>query len=326
MIFKKFRSIEQFRTVIKDVRYYCDHRGLDYPTLTFTGTVKLHGTNACIAYDTNTGERLYQSRERVLTPLSDNAGFCAWAMGSDEVSHILHVLEHEFETAKVIRIYGEWAGSTIQKGVGITNLKDKSFFIFQIEIDDVIVDYYINTGSIFNDDRRVYNISEFETYTIDINFKHPELSQNRLVELTNLVEQECPVAKAFGFSGIGEGIVWQNRESGQIFKVKGEKHSSSKVKTTKEIAAVDIEMINTLNEFVEYAVSENRLKQGIDKLRELGIDVDSPKSTGEFIKWVAGDVFKEEIDTITKNELDTKKLGPLIARKARQFFLEYINE
>jgi hypothetical protein len=42
-----------------------------------------------------------------------------------------------------------------------------------------------------------------------------------------------PVAKAFGFSGIG--IVWSVNVNGTIhrFKVKGELHSSSKVKTRK---------------------------------------------------------------------------------------------
>jgi hypothetical protein len=75
----------------------------------------------------------------------------------------------------------------------------------------------------------------------------PQLVQNTLSELTMAVEEECPVAKAFGFSGVG--IVWSVNVNGTIhrFKVKGELHSSSKVKT---LASVDVEKLvykNLLN-------------------------------------------------------------------------------
>jgi hypothetical protein len=42
---------------------------------------------------------------------------------------------------------------------------------------------------------------------MEIDFNMPQLVQNQLSEITIAVEEECPVAKAFGFSGIGEGIV-----------------------------------------------------------------------------------------------------------------------
>jgi hypothetical protein len=38
-----FPSIEQFRTVIKQVRDTANHHSIPVPTLTFQGTVKLHG-------------------------------------------------------------------------------------------------------------------------------------------------------------------------------------------------------------------------------------------------------------------------------------------
>lgn len=45
--------------------------------------------------------------------------------------------------------------------------------------------------------------------------------------------------------------------------MKGEKHSASKVKT---LAAVDPERLVNITEFVEYAVTENRLEQGTQKV------------------------------------------------------------
>ena len=41
-------------------------------------------------------------------------------------------------------------------------------------------------------------------------------------------------------------------------KVKGEKHSSSKVK---KLASVDVEKLNSIKDFVDYAVTESRLEQ-----------------------------------------------------------------
>lgn len=82
---KKFPSIEQFRNTVKSVQLTHDYVGRDtnedpiyehisdYPVVQFTGTVKLHGTNAAIRICN--GEITYQSRENVITPQKDNAGF-----------------------------------------------------------------------------------------------------------------------------------------------------------------------------------------------------------------------------------------------------------
>src|SRR5690349_16795997 len=82
---KKFPSIEQFRNVVRQVRTHHDYQGADaegnaiynhtspYPTITFEGTVKLHGTNAAIVKYKDRTE--YQSRERVLDLQHDNQGF-----------------------------------------------------------------------------------------------------------------------------------------------------------------------------------------------------------------------------------------------------------
>jgi hypothetical protein len=165
---------------------------------------------------------------------------------------------------------------------------------------------------------------------MDIDFEKPEVAQNELVKLTMDVENQCPVGKYFGIDGanpdkstLGEGIVWEhiNDKQRYIFKVKGEKHSSSKVK---KLATVDIEEIEDIKSFVEYAVTENRMLQGIEKLKEMHIPIDI-KSTGDYLRWIVGDVIKEESDTIIANQINVKKLNGYISQKARPFWMNYLN-
>jgi ferritin len=126
-----------------------------------------------------------------------------------------------------------------------------------------------------------------------------------------------------GVDGVGEGIVWkcitEGWESPEFyFKVKGEKHSASKVKT---LAAVDVELVASQREFAEKTVTENRCRQGIDKLREAGKKLDRT-SVGDFIKWVVADVEKEESDTAKASGLDIKKASGELTKAARMWFFK----
>lgn len=304
---KKFPSIEQFRNIVKDVNF--KHKDdVVKPTIRFHGTVKLHGTNAAIVKYKD-GRIEFQSRERVLTLQQDNSQFMLTMLNKN-----LDFLFEDIEFVEYIAVYGEWCGKGIQKGVAISEL-DKSFFIFATSIDHKWTNILRSDHS-----QRIYHINNFPTFEIEIDFNYPELSQNKLQELTLEVEKECPVGKRFGVSGIGEGIVWTSEDRKYVFKVKGEKHSVSKVKI---LASADVEMVNNIKEFIENTVTENRLLQGIEKLKEMGLEV-SQKSTGEFLRWVVNDIVKEEQDTIIKNQLDPKKMNGLISEKARKWFFNNI--
>jgi len=104
-------------------------------------------------------------------------------------------------------------------------------------------------------------------------------------------------------------------------KVKGEKHQNSKVKT---LTTISVEEVESMRDFIEYAVTDNRMEQGISKLIENHIPIEI-KSTGEFIKWVYNDVVKEESDTIIANKIDVKKLGSAVSAKAKPFWMNYLN-
>ena len=317
---KKYPSIEQFRNIIKTVKHTHDYKGKDdednpiynhdspYPILQFKGTVKLHGTNAGIVKYKD--KIVFQSRERELSLTSDNAGFMLNMAEKD-----LSFLFSDIEFNDYVAIYGEWCGGNIQKGVAICDLP-KMFVIFGVKVDDKWVDIVRHDNS-----KGIYHIEQFPVFMVDIDFNNPELIQNTLIDLTMKVEEICPVGKQLGVEGIGEGIVFTSIENPDLkFKSKGEKHSVSKVKV---LNSINEEELNSINEFIEYSVTENRLKQGLDYMRENNIEL-SQKNTGEYLRWIVNDIVKEESDVIVTNKIDLKKANSKISQKAREFYFNNI--
>lgn len=353
----KFPSIEQFRTVVKVVRDRARHNGEPLPVLQFNGSVKLHGTNSGVLKDPRTGEIWCQSREQIITPERDNAGFARFiselpGKGIDTYFNIAAGVYGmtNINQGDLIGIYGEWCGQGIMKKVAISQLS-KRFVVFGIKIytpgavtEDgqdggtsrwfspkqlsQVHDIFMHEVSGVTEfkDISIFSIQDFQTWTIDIDFTNPELIQNKLVELTNEVEDMCPVGKAFGVEGIGEGIVWRCiskcnfKTHDLIFKVKGPKHSDTKVKKT---ASVDIEKVNSINEFTANVCTDHRLEKMIEKMVETNVEIDV-KNTGVFLKLVGGDVLKEESDTIDESGLDRKDVMPAINVTARQWFMKHL--
>ena len=356
---KSWPSINQFRQVVREVKSRATFKGLDengaptfdpyapIPTLTFEGSVKAHGTNASItSHVSNLVDSWAQSRERILTIDNDNYGWAKYTVQHNVVfANLLVAAEHTFHSAPITHysVFGEWCGQGVQKGVGISNVP-KMFIIFGIVAWEGPVD---NEGEqhrvYFTKDQlqrtvnyakeitgflgeewpdNMYTKYDFKTYTIDIDFNQPELAQNKLGELTVEVEHECPIAKHFGVDGVGEGIVWScvtpgYEQSRFMFKVKGEKHSSSKVKT---LASIDVEKVNTINEFAETVITESRLTQGLEYLKVNNISIE-PKSIPVFLKWISDDVVKEETDTLVASNLEIKDVMTRVKYVARNWFL-----
>lgn len=340
----KFPSIEQFRTVIAAINRQVNFIGLDEngqaiydqsipkPTLTFKGTCKLHGTNSGVSYNEIDGI-WYQSRENIITPQKDNAGFAFFAESNKEAFIDLFNKVKEKEnidlTKNTISIFGEWCGSGIQKGVAISQIP-KSIFIFGVKIAPFEIEglekqnpsYWVDSSYLKCIEKRIYNVNDFETYNIDIDFNVPQLSQNKLSDLTIEVEEQCPIGKSFGVEGIGEGIVWFCDYKGQryIFKVKGEKHSKSKVKVLNK---VDDEKISKALEIAEKVTPEWRLEQMLEQACDFinGGAIDRSK-LADFIRFVIADVLKEELDIISEAGLEPKDINKYISDIARKYFFE----
>ena len=349
----KFPSINQFRNSVKAVKDRARWVGRDdngdpvfdatkpVPTLKFVGTVKLHGTNAGIVLDRKSEEFSYQSRERILTLEQDNAGFMLHMKNHQEsLDHLFAALmlaipDEALDEVKNMVIYGEWCGANIQKGVGISGLP-KMFVVFALRVNfeegSKFKDVWVSPenlpiSQLVDPESKIFNVYDFGRYEVEIDFNHPELAQQKLVELTEQVEALCPAGKFFGNEGVGEGIVWHCEEDGWRssdfwFKVKGEKHSVSKVKT---LAPVDVEAYKKLQDFIDSVVTEARLEQGLHNLVNEQQKPFDMTSMGDFIRWVFNDVMKEETDTIVANQFDPKKLGGPIANKARPWFIARFN-
>lgn len=346
---KKFISypkIGQFNQIIKGIIHSERYDGLDEqgeaiynnkrePIIRFKGSVKLHGSNSGIIFNSIDGMWV-QSRNNIITVEKDNAGCAFQAYANKEAWQKLidKVIEREgIDPSKNnICIFSEWCGGSIQKGVAISGL-DKMNVIFGVKIapfDEELPNYWVNENDLSSPEHKIYNINDFQTFEIEIDFKNPKMSVPKMEEIVDLVEKECPVGKQFGRvfgknNTIGEGVVWKTTFKGNqyLFKTKGEKHAGkSKVKT---LIPVDIEKLESVNAFVEKNCNEARLNQGIEQVFTTTSTEPSQKSTGEFIRWVVNDITNEEMDSMVESKIEPKDVNKAISVKAKDWFFEFLN-
>ncbi len=315
----KFESIGQFRNFIKTMQYL----GLRKSNL--IGTVKIHGTNSSVGLDLKHNSLFCQSRNRVLSLDDDNYDFVKYV--EDDKSEFLKIFNEiknkiNTENYDSIIIYGELAGKGIQNKVAVSEV-ERFFAPFSVRgVNKDTVDI-LDVKLEINESIRFYPIETFGVYNVELDLDNVHLVQQEIKDITIAIENECPVGKYFGISGIGEGVVFTDETKIYSFKSKGEKHSTSKVKT---IANVDVEKIKKIKDFIDYAVTENRLNQGIEYLKEMNKELDI-SSIGDFLRWLANDVLKEEQDVITENGLDNdlKAIMKSVSNKGRKWFMDKIN-
>lgn len=196
--FRKFPSIEQFRNICKQVQATCKYHDIPKPTLVFSGTVKVHGTNACIGYSKETGV-FAQSRSRVITPEKDNAGFALFVeKHRAELEEVLSKLAPE---GGFIYVYGEWFGPSVQKGVGVSEIPEKHFGIFETIVVHKNDAEFVTANPSFLNIPTIIDLRPIWNRTITIDFDFPEKAIEEMISLTNEIENECPVAKHFGVHG-----------------------------------------------------------------------------------------------------------------------------
>ena len=308
----------------------------------FRGTVKLHGTNSSV---TCTPEELFpQSRNRRLSLKDDNAGFAAFILDKmqmkvvRELEDVIRRKESVHQDTSVT-IYGEWIGPGIQNGVAINKLPDKRWVVFAAKVGSADEGRYIDIGVmddfhqiLWDNEAQIYSVFEAPTYEVEIDFGLSESMQqgvDHADRLTEAVEECCPYAALENIEGMGEGIVWVplGKHWGNtdlFFKTKGEKHKNvNKAKRNKPVQ--DPEVIESVDKFIEYAVTENRLNQGIEYVKEMGHPIDA-KATGIFLKWVGQDVQRECRIELQDNDLKWKQVSKAVNQKARDFYIEKTRE
>jgi hypothetical protein len=371
----KFPSIEQTRhvlpSIIRDAQFthfnpetntpWYD-KSAQLPVLEFRGTVKLHGSNAAMVQtgSSATGKSVhFQSRQRILTPEFDLMGFCVYMSGqtkavasvfetiSDSLKSSANGSEASEKEVEAIAVFGEWCGTGIQKGVALSEIP-KMFVIFAVEIvyqGETPAEWLdmSKLSELKNEKARIFNIMQFSTFSIVIDFNKKESleeAKKKMDEFTLSVEDECPVGKHFGVSGIGEGIVWQAIQSPNLpifksgrytdsrfwFKTKGVKHASHKKPEPADKLAANPEAMAKVDSFVALVLTPGRLQQGLQVLeREMLLPLEM-KSLGAFIKWVYGDVMKEEYDRIEEAGIDKKTFSGPISAAAKKWYIEQLED
>lgn len=305
------------------------------PSITFHGSVKLHGTNSGIG---NLGDEIwFQSRTNIVTPTKDNNGFAASMSSNAHTDWLKDTFcylrsSHCVSDDEIIVIFGEWCGGSIQKGVALNEL-DKRFVIFDVRVvgeerDDhgnFVNDRWLPIDGIRNHSLNVYNIHDYTCWEIEIDLNEPESAIEKLDALTAEVGKECPFAKAFDVSGTGEGIVWKVIYEGSryAFKIKDEAHKN--VKSKKKKTALDPEKVASIKEFVDYSVTENRLNQAIEQVFTINNEEPTIKGTGNFLKWLVNDIVTEEIETLSSSGLSAKEVSGEISKKGREWFFKYLD-
>jgi RNA ligase len=323
-----YPKIGQFRDTIRFVKDRCEEQGVSAPILEYTARVKAHGTNAGVVIKSD-GSFYFQSRNRVITPTDDNEGFASWA------NQNIDNLRKYASKSRTVVIYGEWCGGNIQSGVAINKLP-KMFVVFEIMTiedygDNEIIRRHGNNLVTLNDPSiSLYPVSLFGGERVTVDFARPELSTDRIIVLTNAAEAECPIAKYFGVSGTGEGLVFGLERIDGLpeysFKSKGEKHSKSPVKT---IGAVDLVEIAKIKDFAQFLLNgdgrQDRYEQAVAVLRSDGNPMNSAKEIPLLIQWIRADVAAENINDIDQSGLDPGKIWKELINHCKERYRKEIN-
>jgi hypothetical protein len=299
--------------------------------VTLHGTVKLHGTNAGVAYDRTTKTITLQSRNQKLGGYAGHFGFVEWFNENEESwQTLLSDICDLIKTDRIV-VYMEWAGNGVQKVVGISNL-DKFAYVFAVR--DVDRDMWAsnNLRSIFFDPEiRLFNSSSFTNYKIEVDLDNPHLAALEMDKLTLEVEDNCPVASTLDphlATPIGEGIVWRTapNKEGDVFwcKTKGEKHSKSAGgnKKARVKSAITVGHIQAADLFAEEMVSDYRVDQAFEIFQEAREQQACIQDMGRLIKWTVNDIMKEEQHTIKTSGLVVSCVVKSITNASRDKFIK----
>lgn len=346
-----FNSILQFNSICSTVNHLSKMTGvdaknkpiydqfLDSPILEVIGSEKIHGTNFSIAY--NNGDGLwFQSRADIITPQKDNAGSAFFGFANkDYFTKTILALAEEYKIdldKYSIVLSGEWAGRGIKTKSAVDGL-EKQFYIFQYfkvfltgsKSEDK--NYYfeetkLNGNWIDNPDRKIFNIMNFPTYTLSIDFSKPRLHINEMLEIVKKVEESSPVGQYFGFNNnIGEGIVFSLKYKNKVllWKVKGDAHSKSKVKVLKPVDDAKEQLKIDIAAQVSPAW---RLEQMFDEANNtINGGFGHIDNISKFLKLVVRDIIKEESQLLFDNKLEIKDIVGSVNKIAKNWYLEQID-
>lgn len=353
--FITFGSIGQFRNVIRNVQEETRRVGYDaelgepiiddtipMPTIDVTASEKIHGTNASVCYSNHQGFWV-QSRTSIIDLTNDNAGcfFYANSIEQDWMILIERLAEaHNINLdTHIISVYFEWCGGKIQKNSAVSGL-DKRAVIFQhFKVSPVIsgtddgrwIETKDSDGNwVCKEDCNIFNVMNSKSWSFAIDFSKPRMSVNTMSELVlNDIEPNSPIGSSMGKEkNVGEGMVCTFEYKGNLhkFKVKGDKHSASKVKILQPVDEIKeqkkIDFVNV------HACTSSRLEQAWQTVFGINNKTQTPdiRYTGDFLRAVINDVMKEELDILINLNIEPKEINGMISKMARTWFMTALDK
>ncbi|KAL9599961.1 MAG: hypothetical protein Q9179_003378 [Wetmoreana sp. 5 TL-2023] len=300
------------------------------------GHVKLHGAHADWVISTDDTIRVQSRNVLELSAINDIYGLAAFTAPRNTVILRLRdqILRRYWQlNPKVpddarypVTISGEWCGQGIQKGMAISQLP-RHFVIISIRVNDV----WVAEGNYFDicdEANGIFHISKAPSYRLDLNMEDIDSSEAAIQALVTDVEKTCPYGLARGVSGRGEGIVWKAVDYVQDpelwFKYKAD---STAVSHSWKLPAAAVAPDNRQREdnFAAAVVTDQRLEQGWEYLRETGVDRDEA-GLGKFLAWITKDIFSEEEREMKEKDISKGKLKPAIKRIAAPWYKTRLTE
>lgn len=340
----KFPSIRGFHNIWKESVAYFSKANARPPVVNYRGKVKLHGTNAAIRLDF--AGISAQKRNEDCTPASNDGhyGFREFVeLTKDYWEEIRR--RHIGVTVDEVLVFGEWAGPGIQKGVAISQIEQKAFFVFAVKlllrgsgvrwvVEPNEITQWVppqlkgsaKAGCVF--------IMPWSSMPITIDFNDRNAGAeiaDQLNARVALVDSVDPyVLGVFGVTGVGEGEVYYPRtrngvhlnhlddgDMNMLFKVKGASHAekgAAKPARLKPGPSADALA------FADEHVTEARLMQGMREV--FGEEPPTAKGMGRFLGWIGKDVEKETVDEREASGLDwkTQLAAPVMVRARTWLF------
>lgn len=306
--FTKFPSIESFAHVHRR-----QSKSFDPTNVVYGAKIKLHGTNAGIRVST-LGDVCAQSRNRDLTPDSDNFDFAAWV-------ETVKPLFAACTQAEDVVFFGEWAGPGIQPTDAVSKTDRRRLYVFAVQIGDKMHydPEFISVITPAHPDIEVLPL-EFDV-AVDFAGGTGDLV-DRVNASVDAIEKEDPyIASMFGVSDAGEGLVLAPMAPTEIalwpdlaFKAKGASH---RVKKSGKAVSEKLSIPVGVREFVDMFVTDARCQQG---LAEACGGVADPQKIPNFLAWVGGDVKKESQAELVEMGLEWSQVAKVVNGAAVRWF------
>lgn len=319
-----FGHIESFDVIFN---YIVTHPEKFPENIHLTGTVKIHGTN-CSVCDDGT-ERWFQSRKQIITRETDR--FLCFAKERNSVFDEIFASIRKKHPDGTAVLYGEFFGQGIQKNVAVCQLPN-AYALFAAKIFFENKDSFwlpVDTLKSFSHpESRIYTVYDFSTFDIDVDLKNWEKAKDNMYALAQSVEDDCPVGRALGATGRGEGIVWQHlatesepyvirlKTKGRMFEatdrynagqMKGHEHKSQQPKKPQVDFRIMQEQIDI---FLDAVLTDARIDQGLSENHDLAA----------FQKWLVADIMREERVTIAEKKFVPGPLVSAIRKRAENIF------